>query len=129
MDVIGFLLTHRTSLDGLCQKFVDSIRRLMLMETGVTFLQWPFRLVRHLVLKYKRLLLFRNNENPSQLALFVRRNNYSPVNKDRERLIYVCWNSIPSQDNLHGEMRSGEMTEDAVERGFRSCPSSHFQLQ
>jgi hypothetical protein len=25
-------------------------------------------------IKYKRLLLFRNNENPSQLALFVRRN-------------------------------------------------------
>jgi hypothetical protein len=40
-SVIGFLLTHRTSLDGLGQKFY---------------------------------LLFRNNENPSQLALFVRRN-------------------------------------------------------
>jgi hypothetical protein len=38
VDMIGFLLAHRTSLDGLSQKFVDSIRRLMLMETGVALL-------------------------------------------------------------------------------------------
>ena len=71
MNVIGFLLTHRTSLDGLGQKFVDSIRRLMLMETGVTFLQWPFRLVRHLVLKYKRLLFIWLETEPESPNLFM----------------------------------------------------------
>ena len=71
MNVIGFLLTHRTSLDGLGQKFVDSIRRLMLMETGVTFLQWPFRLVRHLVLKYTRLLFIRLETEKEISNLFM----------------------------------------------------------
>ena len=69
MNVIGFLLTHRTRLDGLGQKFVDSIRRLM--ETGVTFLQWPFRLVRHLVLKYKRLLFIWLETEPECPNLFM----------------------------------------------------------
>ena len=47
----------------------------------------------------------------------------------------MCWNSIPSQDNLHGEMRSREMTEDGWRRvdvtfrEFRPCPSSPFGLR
>lgn len=50
VDVIGLFLAHRTGLDGLRQEFVDSVRRLVLMETGVALLQRPFGLVRHLVL-------------------------------------------------------------------------------
>jgi hypothetical protein len=61
VDVIGLFLAHRTGLDGLRQEFVDSVRRLVLMETGVALLQRPFGLVRHLVLlggKHKQINIF-----------------------------------------------------------------------